>query len=371
MISKEQGQRMPLFRRAFQRETDAHLAPGRGALVTVAMLVPLFIIEGMSRNRLDSSAAAGTLLGVLFVAFCDIGPALRTRMWAMGSSIVLGTLLMLLGAAIGGPWWVAVLALTLATVLSGLLPVYGPAAAQVGTILTIVFAVALGSSGGRATAVPTALGFLFGGVFIIVLVLVVAGLSAWLQWPAPQSPAAPLAPKPSEAPRPGLTLRSPVVRFALLRAAATGLIAGIAWGSGLSYPQWAPVVVITSVRPNQMAALLLTTQRVTGTVLGAGLADVVLLLVHDSRALAGLAVAGVFLAFTVIEVSYTLFVFFLTALTLLLLNIPASGPTYVRLRIIATLVGAGAALGVSLLAAWLARRTAPSSTETPPGSAVA
>jgi uncharacterized membrane protein YccC len=105
-----------------------------------------------------------------------------------------------------------------------------------------------------------------------------------------------------------------------------------------------------------MSALRLTAQRVVGTVLGAGLVDVVLWWVQSPVVLAGLAVAGVFLAFTVKDVNYTLFVFFLTTLILLLLNLPTPGPTtHAALRVLATLVGAGVALGISLLAVLFAR----------------
>jgi hypothetical protein len=355
VAEQRQGWNRLLLRGALRANPDAHLTPARGTRAAVATLLPLVIIELVGLGRLGSSAAAGTLLGALMAAFCDLGPSLHIRTRAMGAGILLGTLLMLLGSAIGGPWWVAVPALGIATFLSGLLPIYGPVVAQVGTILTVVFALALGRASGPAAALPTALGFLFGGTFMLVLVV----LSSLLRRAIPPTPQPPAAPPPAQprqaAPTPRLVYRSPALYFALLRAVGTGLVAGLAWGSGVLYPQWAPIVVITSVRPDQMAAILLTTQRVIGTILGAGLADVILLLNHEPLVLVVLAIAGVFLAFTVLDLSYTLFVFFLTFLTLLLLNIPGPGPSYVVLRVVATVIGGAAALGVSLLAAWLTR----------------
>jgi hypothetical protein len=362
VAGNEQGQRAQRFRRAFLWKADARLTPERGARVAVAILLPLVVLEVLGRTRVGSSVAGGTLLGVLFAAFCDLGPSLRVRTRAMGAGILLGAPLILLGFSIGSSWWVAALALTLATFLSGLLLVYGLIATQVGTILAIVFAIALGQASGPAAGLLTALGFLLGGVFFFLLVPVFS----WLGWPLHYTPPPPLPPGgialppaqagPLAALLTHLTHRSPLVRFALLRAAGTGLIALLAWGSGVLYPQWAPVVVIASVRPDQMAALLLTTQRVTGTILGAGLADVALAWVDAPAALVALAVAGVFLAFTVIDISSTFFVFFLTFLTLLLLNISTAAPTYIALRVVATLIGGVAALGVSLLAAWLRQR---------------
>src|SRR5262249_47901952 len=152
-----------------------------------------------------------------------------------------GALLMVLGSSIGGPWWVAVLTLTLATFIGGILSVYGMGVAQVGIILTILFAMALGRDGGPAVAVPTALGFLSGGAFFLLLVLV-SSLLRQSPHPAIQESAiAPPTPQPQAAGSPPPLTRWPsVVRFALLRAVGTGLIAGLAWGSGVPYPQWAP-----------------------------------------------------------------------------------------------------------------------------------
>jgi hypothetical protein len=108
--------------------------------------------------------------------------------------------------------------------------------------LSVAFA--LGRDGGPAIAVPTALGYLLGGILFFLLVFASSALSG---------------------PATGYT---PVVRLAVLRAAGTALVAGVAWRSGIPYPQWAGIVVILSVRPDQMAALRLTTRRVIGSTAG-------------------------------------------------------------------------------------------------------
>ena len=120
-----------------------------------------------------------------------------------------------------------------------------------------------------------------------------------------------------------------------------------------------------------MAALRLTSQRVVGTVLAAGLAAVVLQVVPDSVVLAGLAIGAEFLAVTVKYVNFTVFIFFLT-LPLLLLSGPTQGPAHAALRVVTTVVGALVALGISALAAWLAQRAAAPPRRPPeplPGSA--
>ncbi len=365
---------MQALQELFRPSAGSHLDPASGARAAVAMFLPLFVLEVIGRNEVGASAAAGTLLGVLFVAFCDLGPTLRARALAMSAGAIIGALLMLLGSWLGSLWWwTPALALALATFASGMLPPYGMVATQAGVILTIVLAVALGKDGGLAAAVPAALGYLFGGAFFLALVLSTVILSRFQRFAARQPAPALPAPVTLSAPNKPLPSRSLLIRLALLRALGAGLIAGLTWGYGLAYPHWAPVVVIGSIRTDQAAAVSLTTQRIVGTVLGAALADVVLLWVSSPQALVVLAVVGIFLAFTVKDVNMTSFIFFLTFLTLLLLNLSATGPAYVVLRIVTTLIGAGAALVVSLLSALLARRAmanaARSSPSSPPSGA--
>ncbi len=358
---------------AFRRAAGTHLNPASGVLAVVGMLLPLLALETLGYIHVSSNAAAGTLLGVLFVAFCDLGPSVRIRVRAMAAGAVVGALLMGLGTAIGGPWWVAVPAIGLATFLSGLLPMYGKVVAQVSVILTIVFALALGKGSGPSAALSSALGFLFGGLFFLALVLTVFGVWRVFHPSTPESAAALDQPRAAlPPPRVPLPSRSLLLQLALIRALGAAVITGVAWGAGVPYPHWAPSVVIASVRTDQVAAASLTTQRIVGTVLGAGLADVVLAWVHSPLVLAGLALAGLFLAFTVKDVNNTFFIFFLTLLTLFLINIPSQGPTYAVLRIVTTLIGAVAALAVSWLSAWLMRRASAATPHAPPpGEAVA
>jgi hypothetical protein len=336
----------------FRRMDGAPFTPARGARVALAMLPPLVTIANLGHSRVGSNVAVGTLLGVLFVAPCDQGSSLRIRVEAMTAASLVGTLVVGLGSWFGEPWWVAVPVLGVTTFLSGLLPLSGTVVAQVGTTLTVLVAFALGRDGGPATAVPTALGYVLGGILFLALVFVSSALG-WLLHLLGGGPGAASTPTTVTRLSTPATGRAPVVRLALLRAVGTALVSGAAWGSGIPYPQWAVIVVILSVRPDQMAALRLTTRRVVGTVLAAGLADLVLHVLPDPVVLAGLAVGSEFLAVTVQNVNFTAFVFFFT-LTLLLLGRPTQGSEHAALRVATTLVGALVALCISALAAWLA-----------------
>jgi uncharacterized membrane protein YccC len=341
---------------------STRFTPARGARVALAMLPPLVGIAVLGHSRVGSNVAVGTLLGVLFVAPCDQGTSLRIRAQAMTVGSLVGALLVGLGSWIGGPWWVAMPALAVTTFLSGLLPLYGTVVAQMGTTLTVLVAFALGRGGGPATAVPTALGYLLGGILFLSLVFASSALDQLLHLVADAPRAAPTPAAAVATVSVPATGHVPLVRLAVLRAAGTALVAGAAWSSGIPYPQWAAIVVILSVRTDQMAALRLTTRRVVGTVLAAGLADVVLHVLPDPVVLAGLAVGSEFLAVTVQNVNFTAFVFFFT-LTLLLLGRPTQGPEHAALRVATTVVGALVALAISALAAWLAQH--PSSVPPP------
>jgi hypothetical protein len=352
----------------FRRNVGAQFTPIRGAWMAIAMLLPVAIIQVLGHSRVSSAAAGGALLGVLFVAFCDPGSShsLPIRARAMAAGTLVGALLLGLGSWIGGPtWWVAALTLGLVTFLGGVLALYGPVAAQLGVILSILFAVALGRGGGPASAAPSLLGFLVGGTVVTLFVMggtvvirFVLTLSAFRRPSQPIGGAAPAARAPATSPSAPVTPQPRLIRFAALRAAGTALVAGVAWGIGLPYPEWAALVVIGSTRPNQMTKLGLTMQLAVGTCLGAALAGVVLSVVHDPVVVVVLTVGVVFVAFTVKDVNETFYMFFFTILILLLLSLPSPGHAPVGLRVATTLVGAAVALGLSWLSGWFVRRAA-------------
>jgi hypothetical protein len=110
----------------FRRPAGAQFTPVRGARVALAMLPPLVGIAVLGRTRGGSHVAVGALLGVLFVASCDLGSSLRIRAQAMAAGAVVGALLLGLGSWICGPWWVAVPTLAVTTFLQWVPPPVRP-----------------------------------------------------------------------------------------------------------------------------------------------------------------------------------------------------------------------------------------------------
>src|SRR5262249_40883417 len=101
----------------FRRTAAAPLSPARGARGALALLLSLLAIAGLGRTPLGRSLAVGALSGVLFVAYCDLGPSLPNRTRAMAAGTLLGAPLLVLGDVLSRPWWVPVPALALATFL--------------------------------------------------------------------------------------------------------------------------------------------------------------------------------------------------------------------------------------------------------------
>jgi uncharacterized membrane protein YccC len=157
----------------------------------------------------------------------------------------------------------------LANFLAGLLPARSPLAALVGLLLTIVFVAALGIGGGPGTALPSALGFLLGGMLVLLLMHI--SLQSARLW---HHAARPERPPPAHAPHLSLAallddfdVRSPLFRQTLLRAIGAGGTAALAWKLGVPYPQWAPITVIVCVRPEKETSVLAALQNIIGTVL--------------------------------------------------------------------------------------------------------
>jgi uncharacterized membrane protein YccC len=249
-----------------------------------------------------------------------------------------------------------VLGVFLVTLLSGHLRMFGPLVDLVGLLLTVLCVLSLGIGGGFGTALPTALGFLLGGALVLLLTLL-SSLPDQLR----PSDARPEGPRP----RPAVSLarlgaygelRSPLFWQGLLRALGAGGAAALAWTLGVAYPQWAPIIVILCIRPDKEASIQVVWQNLLGTVLGAVLAELFITSFQTPLVVLLTLVVVVFLAFTIKDVNYVYFVFFKTNLTLLFISLATPGVSRARLLVASVLVGAGIALAVTYLSAWMVRR---------------
>jgi uncharacterized membrane protein YccC len=362
----------------FRITPGATLTPSRGLRAAAAFCLALLVLAAFGRTPFGGAVGFGFLLGVVFTSFGDVGTSVHVRAVAMSALTLGGPLVAAAGLALVVPWWLAALAVCVVTLVAGFLSQYGPLVGLVGVLLNIVFVVTLGSAGGPTTALPSALGFLLGGA-VVLLLLLASSLSALLREPADRTVAPSSVPVP---PTKGLSLslapflahldvQSPLFRQGLLRALGAGGAAALAWKLGSPYPQWAPIVVIVCVRPEQETSMRAAVQNSIGTVLGVLLADLLIDSAQHPVVVALILVVVVFIAFTVKDLNYALFTFFMTNLTLLLIHLSSPGGAPIRLRVFSVLVGSGIVLAVTFLDRWLARRQPAHSTPPSEGSAPA
>jgi uncharacterized membrane protein YccC len=288
------------------------------------------------------------MTGALLTSFGDLGKSSRKQAWLLGITAVGGTLMTALGRLIGGLWWVEVVEIFLVVFIGGLLSVYGRVATVMGLLLTIPFVISLANRSGPATALPAAGGFLLGGAILMLFAL----LFAWLQShrSMPRNDVRTNRSQPTRTTLTAqLTLASPLLRFSLLRAVGVAVAAGSGWILGGPPFYWAALTVITCTQQDQKASLMKALQNVIATYLGAVLAGVLIAGVQNALVLGLIVVAITFLAFTVKDLNYILYLFFFTILILLLISIATSGQSLAVWRVVTILFGAGIVLVITFL----------------------
>jgi uncharacterized membrane protein YccC len=328
----------------FRSNSSAKPNPVKGFYTALAMFLPLLVLTMLGQSTFGVLVMTGALL----TSFGDVGTSYRTQAWSQGMTAVGGALMTALGRLIGGPWWVEIVEIFLVVFISGLLSVYGRVAAVMGLLLTISFVISLANRGGPATALPAAGGFLLGGAILMLFAL----LFAWLQSyrSTPRNEVRPNRSQPTRtALAAQLTLVSPLLRFSLLRAVGAAVAAGCGWILGGPPFYWAALTVITCTQQDQKASLMKALQNVIATYLGALLAAILIVGVQNTLVVGLIVVAIAFLAFTVKDLNYILYLFFFTILILLLISIATSGQSLALWRVVTILFGAGIVLVITFL----------------------
>ena len=328
----------------FRSNSGAKPNPVKGFYTALAMFLPLLVLTMLGQRAFGVLVMTGALL----TSFGDPGTSSRKQAWLLGMTAVGGTLMTALGRLIGGPWWVEVVEIFLVVFFGGLLSVYGRVAAVMGLLLTIPFVVSLANRSGPATALPAAGGFLLGGAILMLFALLFARL------PLPRStPGNDVRPNRSQPPPTTLpallALPSPLLRLSLLRAVGAAVAAGSGWISGGPPFYWATLTVIIGTEQDQKSSLRKALQNVVATYLGALLAGVVLAGVQNALVLELIIVAITFLAFTIKDLNYFLYLFFFTILILLLISIRLPGQSLAVWRVVTILFGAGIVLVITFL----------------------
>ena len=272
----------------------------RGVLLLAVMLATLAVLHAADQEKYFLTVA----LAELFAGISDPGGEYGYRMSHLAVFGVAGTLLTALGFGIGGDaWGWVVLAAALVTLLGGLTVRFGLHRFIAALLLNIWFVIALSVQAGysqehvHVNPWAEALAWLIGSA-VTLAYLTVLWLARGRKTQA--QPVADLFPGDTKP----IPLTRPVILFAVIRAVAVALAAGIAFGLHQANADWMPVSTIAAMKPSLEQSALAAEQRLAGTIVGAVVAAVFLLAVDTKIALeAVIAVLGA-LAVAIRGVSY-------------------------------------------------------------------
>ena len=337
----------------------------RGVMILDVALVPLVVFWAIGHEQYLLTA----LFGVLFAALADPGGGYGYRASRIAVFGVIGAALTALGFGIGGDaWGWLVLAAFAVTLVAGLAVAYGVRRFVVALLLNLWFIVTLGIASSyhhhaHITSYTWAqvLAWAGGSALWIVVTFI-----AWLIRGREDRPQ-PVAELPGDTSRQKLT--RPVIMFALIRAVVMAGTVALAFGLNLPHGYWMPIAAMAAMKPSLGQSTLVAAQRLSGALIGAAAAALLLLLPaseHGLRLFAidrGLEVVALVLLMHGAAIrfwNYALYGAAITAGVLILVDLPQpSNYSAVGYRVLWTLCGVGIGVLVMLLAGLLAKRTAP------------
>jgi len=159
--------------------------------------------------------------------------------------------------------------------------------------------------------------------------------------------------------RNNLTFQSIGLRHALRSGLTTAIAIGIADLLHIPKSNWVAMTVLIILKPNFGGTFKTAIQRVGGTIMGGIAATLLVSLISNHWLLLGSMLILTTIAFTIKPLNYGLYVFVLTPLILLLVNINYTGEWGISLvRVFDTLIGGGLALlgGYLLFPSWERQR---------------
>ncbi|MFD8482413.1 FUSC family protein [Kitasatospora sp. NPDC059673] len=327
-------------------------------------LVPLVVFWAIGHQQYLLSA----LFGLLFAWLDDPGGSYVHRVSRVAVFALFGAGLTALGFGIGADSWgwltLAAFAVTLA---AGLAVTFGVRRFVSAMLLNIWFVVTLGLASSfhhaaRITSYTWAQTLAWTGGAALWAV------GAFIGWliRGRRDRSQPIAELPGDTSRKKLT--PPVVVFAVLRAVAVAGAVALAFGLNLSHGYWMPIAAVVAMKPSLEQTTLVAVQRLSGAVIGAVAAALLLLIPaseHGLRLFAvtrGLEVVALVLLMHAVSIrfySYALYCAAIAAGVLILVDLPQpSNYAAEGYRVLWTACGAGIALLLMLLAGLLAKHAA-------------
>jgi hypothetical protein len=326
----------------------------RGVALLAVMLVTLAVLHLVNQEKYFLAV----VFAELFTGVSDPGGEYGYRMSHLAVFGGAGTLLTALGFGIGGDaWGWVVLAAAVVTLLGGLAVRFGMHRFVASLLLNIWFVIVLSVQAGysqehvHVSPWAEALAWLIGSAVTLAVLNVL-----WLARgrTAQAQPVADLFPGDTKP----VPLTRPVILFAVIRAVAVALAAGIAFGLHQPNADWMPVSAIAAMKPSLEQSALAAEQRLAGTIVGAVVAAVFLLAVDTKIVLEAVIVVLGALAGAIRGVSYAWYCAAVAGAVLIGLDLPhPSNLADEGRRILFTFIGVGIAVLVMFLASQLAKRT--------------
>jgi Fusaric acid resistance protein-like len=342
----------------------------RAVLFLDVALVPMVVFWAIGYKQYLFSA----LFGVLFAWLADPGGSYGRRASAIAVFALIGAGLTALGFGIGGDaWGWLVLAAFAVTVVAGLAVMFGVHRFVAAGLLNLWFIVTLGIAisfhqNAHITSYTWAqvLAWVGGAALWIAVTFI-----EWLIRGRVDRPQ-PIAEIPGDTAR--RTLTRPVIMFAIIRALVTAGTVALAFGLNLPHGYWLPIAALAAMQPSLQQAALIAAQRLTGTLIGAAAAMLLLLIPANetgARLFAitlGLEVVALVVLMHGVAIriwNYALYTAAIAAGVLILVDLPQpSNYSAEGYRVLWTLCGVGIGVLVMLLAGLLAkRRTAKTPTQ--------
>ena len=336
----------------------------RAVMFLDVALVPLVVFWAIGHGQYLLSA----LFGVLFASLADPGGGYGYRASRIAVFALIGAGLTALGFGIGADaWGWLVLAAFAVTLAAGLAAAFGVHRFVAALLLNLWFIVTLGAAFSiqhyaRLTSYTWAQVLAWAGGAALWIAVTFIG---WLIRGRADRPQ-PVAELPGDTSRHQLT--PPLISFAIIRAVAIAGSVALAFGLDLPHGYWLPIAALVAMKPGLQQTTLVAAQRLTGALIGAAAAALLLLIPaseHGLRLLAtghGLEVVAIVLLMHAAAIrfwNYALYTAAVAAGVLTLIDLPQpSSYSTEGYRVLWTLCGVGIGVLVMLLAGLLARRSA-------------
>jgi hypothetical protein len=332
----------------------------RGFAVAGVLVVLTALLIGLGHE----GYVLTVVFAVMFAALSDPGGKFGYRVPRMALFGLIGAALTALGYGIGGSaWGLVVLATFLVTLVGGLAVKFGLHRFVSGELLTYWFLIAISlplaykADHIRVSTWKETVAWLIGAALWIActgVLWLVRGRKEQPQWVSeiPGSTAA-------------VKLTGPVVAFAVIRALAPTVAVAIAFGLHVPNADWMPVAALIAMKSDLQQSKLVAGQRLSGAILGAAVAALFLLTVHNKHVLEVVIVVLAALAVSIRTVNYA---FYCAAIAgAVLIGIDLAHPTDFASegrRVLFTLAGVGIGLAFTLLTFLLQKRSAKASPKT-------